>query len=73
MLFSYTAFDEHVVHIDFHVPPYLIGKDFVDHLLKSGPSILQAKWHDLIAVQSYIGSKGCFLLIVRIHLNLVVP
>jgi len=47
------------------------SEDFVDHLLESGSGILQAKGHNLVAVDGLVGGEGCLVLVLWMHLDLV--
>ena len=54
---------QHIVDIDFHSLPYLLGEHHVHHSLVCGTSILQAKGHDLVTIKASISYERGVLLI----------
>ena len=66
------TFHELVVDIYFHGVPNKIFKYSVDHSLEGGSDILQPKMHDFVIEDPSASGEGCFLLIWRAHLDLIV-
>ena len=66
------SLNQHVVDIHFHNLTNFIFKHGVNEPLISCPRILEAKGHDLVTVQSFIGDKGCVGLVGGVHFDLVV-
>ncbi|GAA0168950.1 hypothetical protein LIER_23535 [Lithospermum erythrorhizon] len=54
MILYLPALDEHVIHVDLHIPSDLGGEYLVDHPLVCGPCILQAKGHHFPAVDAIL-------------------
>ena len=50
MGFSFPAFYEHIVYIDFLIPPYLLAKHLIHQSLIGGICILQSEWHAFVAI-----------------------
>ena len=72
MVLFFLTLDEHIFHIDFHVPPNLFAEHLVYQSLVRGPCILQTERHDPIAVEALASDEGSLLLIIFCHLYLVV-
>ena len=72
MILLFLAFDEHVVHIYFCVPPNPLAEHLVYQSLVRGSHILQTKRHDLVAIEPLASNEGGLLLILLYHLYLVV-
>ncbi|KAL2499336.1 Pathogenesis-related thaumatin superfamily protein [Abeliophyllum distichum] len=53
MVFSSQTFDKHVIHVNLHSRPKLIGEHLIDKPLIGSPGIFQAKRHNLIAVEAF--------------------
>ena len=72
MLSLILTFHEHVIYIDFYIPPNLWTKHAVNQTLICCPCILQTKGHHLITKQALTSDKGCLLLVYLIHPYLIV-
>ena len=66
------TFHQHVVNVDLHVPSYLLGKHLVHQMLVGRIGVLEAKWHELVAVKSAVCGEGSLLLVWSLHANLVI-
>ena len=72
MLPFVQALYQHIIYINFHIPPNLWTKHMVYQLLISCPRILQPEGHHLVTKQALTGDKGCLLLIRLVHPYLVI-
>ena len=72
MLFLVQNLYQHIIYINFHIPPNLWTEYMVHQLLISCPYILQPKGHHLVTKQALIGDEGCLLLIRLVHPYLVI-
>ena len=72
MLSIVLNFHQHVIYVDFYIPPNLWMKYVVNQPLICCPCILQTKGHHLITEQAWTGDKGCLLLVCLIHPYLIV-
>ena len=72
MVFLSETFDEHVVYVDLHYPPYHVPEHFGDHSLVGCPCIFQTKWHHLVAICPSWCDKICLVLIGNVHWDLIV-
>ena len=50
MGFSFPTFYKHIVYIDFHIPPYLLGEHLIHQSLIGGTCILLSEWHDFVVI-----------------------
>ena len=67
MGFSFPTFYKHIVYIDFHIPPYLLGEHLIHQSLIVGAYILQSERHDFVAIQALASDERSFLLIFFLH------
>lgn len=72
VILCFKIFYQHVVDIDFHRISELLGEHLVDEPLVSCSRILQLERHDPIAVCSSIYVECRFLVIIRVHHDLVI-
>ena len=72
MLIDILGFNDHVIHINFHISPYLFFEDFVHEPLICGASIFQSEWHDLVTVVYIFGDKCGFFFVRGMHADLLV-
>ena len=63
---------QHVIYIDFYIPPNLWTKHVVNQPLICCPCVLQTERHHLITKEALTGDKGCFLLVCLVHHYLIV-
>lgn len=68
----YCRFDNHVINIHLHISSNLIIEQPFDQALVCSSCIFQLERHHLVRVDAITGIKCCFLLIIRVHLDLVV-
>ena len=73
MNFLVLALHQHIVYVDFYIPPNLWTKHVVNQPLICCPCILQTERHYLITKQVLTGDKGRFFLIRLVYSYLVVP
>ena len=64
---------QHVIYIDFYIPPNLWTEHVVNQPLICCPCVLQIERHHLITKQALTSDKGFFFLIRLVHSYLVVP
>jgi len=67
-----TIFYCNIVYVAFHCFAYILVENYIHSSLVCRPLILQPEGHHSIEVHSQWCPKGCILLIVRVHLNLIV-
>lgn len=65
--------DEHVINICFNIPAKLVFENMVDQVLICGPGIFEMERHDPITAHQVVHIEGSLVLVIRIHLDLVVP
>ena len=71
VVFPY-AFHQHVVYINLHIPPNLVGKHLVHQSLIRRPCVFESEWHYFVAEKSPTRNKGSFFLIRFLHSDLIV-
>ena len=54
------AFNQHIVHIDFYIPHYLVMEHLVHQLLIRCSSVFQADWHEFVAKKAMAGMNAVF-------------
>ena len=72
VLATRVRFDNDIVHINLHAFSDHSLENLVHKPLIRCPNVLQAKRHYLIEVVCIVGHEGCFLLVPRVHVYLVV-
>ena len=72
MVGAIDTFHKHVVDIYLHYVSNQLLEDFIDHPLKSGSGVLQAKGHDFETVDDAANGEGCLVVIFWMHLDLLV-
>ena len=65
--FGFLAFHDHVVHIDLHIPAYLLAEHLVYQSLVRCTCVLQPKQHDFVAIQALASDECSFFLIFLLH------
>ena len=73
MILHFDGFHEHVINIHRHCFSELFEEHTVDESLISGASTLKTEQHYLVAVSVAVSNKCSFLLIIRVHHDLIIP
>ena len=60
MISGRATFYKHIVHVNLHVSVDLLFEDFVHQSLVGCARILEAEWHDPVAVKVAIGDESVF-------------
>ena len=68
----FLAVYQHVVDLDFYIPPYLVMEHSVHKPLVDGSCVFQPEWHNLVTEKSSACDEGCLLLVSLVHHYLII-